>query len=439
MLGRASAAGVERILVPGIDWETSLKALELAQTHSILRAAVGWHPSHLPAEVPSAEARDRLVVMAMGPGATAIGETGLDQHHHDRSVLDGQLAWFEMQASVASALGKTLIVHSRKAEAEVAAAVAPLDGAPVVLHCYTGPPGVALELVEGGGGNRFLGFTGRVTHRSARAERDLLARIPRESVLIETDAPFMAPHPVRGGPSEPSFLHWILEEVARTWGCDPATAARQLWKNSERALQLGRWRRTDLVYRLGGRIYVNVTGRCNNDCVFCVRRFQDGIGGYLLDHSGEEGPDPDAAALRRVLDLLPAGVYDEVVFCGYGEPTLRHGLVRELARRMRASGWRTRLNTNGLMLSFAGREEARRLVSVMDSVSVSLNCPDAESYERVCRPTVEDAYDRLLEFIRLCSDSSCETRLTAVRHPGVDLRGVRRRAAELGLPLRTRG
>ena len=439
VLYRAREAGVQGILVPGVNRETSSEALRLAHTHSGIYSSVGYHPSYLSAgEEADSTARDDLVEMALDPRAVAIGETGLDLHHFDRSTLPHQLCWLRMHAQVSCSLRKTLIVHSRKAEKEVANAIADVRTAPVILHCYTGPGAVADSVIaREDGSSRFFGFTGSITYRSSSRQGEVLSALPGDRVLIETDAPFMSPSRFRGRPCEPSFLPETLSRVASLWREEDIEAVgARLWDNSERALQLGRYRRTDLVYRLGGNVYVNVTGRCNNNCRFCVRRFQKGIGGYHLDHGGT---DPDPAELEAAVDILPDR-FDELVFCGYGEPTLRYDLVQDLAKKMKGrAGWRTRLNTNGLMLSFADRETVLRLLSTMDSVSVSLNCQDAETYRNVCRTSVENAYENVLSFIGLCVESGVETRVSAVRFPGVDLDAIAGTATRLGVQLRIRG
>ena len=437
-LSRAAAAGTRSIVVPGVDLETSSTALGIAHRHRTVWAGVGVHPGYRSGSLE--EVVPRLVDMVLDPKAVAVGETGADLHHEGRESLEEQLRWMRGQARVASCLGRSMILHSREAEAEVVDSIREFvtERSPVILHCYTGPGAVAVRaLRELPAELVYFGFAGNTTYPGAQALREVLSSLPRDRVLIETDAPFLAPQPVRGTPNEPANLRHTLEAVARTWGLAPAAAADILTANASRAFGLGGGhRRTDLVYRLGSSVYVNLTGRCNNDCAFCVRRFQEGIGGYRLRH---DGADPPAESLRKALSCLPDGFYDEVVFCGYGEPTLRFELLGELARTMSSRGWRTRLNTNGLALSERGREAVRELVDRFDVVSVSLNSHDADTYSRVCRSSVADAWDRLLEFIRLCVESECETRLSAVRYPGIDEGSVRRKAAELGAPLRMRG
>ncbi|MBN1433349.1 TatD family hydrolase [Candidatus Fermentibacterales bacterium] len=436
VLERAVSAGVRLMLVPGIDRETSLDALSLAHTHSSIVAAVGNHPCYLPPHGESAVGD--LADLALDPRAVALGETGLDLHHSGRESLDAQREWLASHCRVSSALGKTLIAHSRDAEEEVCGEIVSLD-APVVLHCYTGDYGTVRRTLEQQTQERprFAGFTGCLTYPSREGLREMVRTMPADSLLIETDTPFMAPRGHRGKPSEPSHLPLVLEEVARCWGCDIEAAASRVLDNSQRAFQLGPYRRTDLVYRLGNAVYVNVTGRCNNDCLFCVRKLQDGIGGYLLAH---RGGDPGPERLAAAMSCLSADRYDELVFCGYGEPTLRHEAVTELASGARSAGWKTRLNTNGLMLSFCEESGAVRMLKELDCVSISLNAHDAASYESVCRPGVPDAWDRLLAFVSLARRvPSCSVRATAVRWPGLDADAVAATAERLGLPLRIRG
>ncbi|MDQ7082927.1 MAG: TatD family nuclease-associated radical SAM protein [Aquificota bacterium] len=124
--------------------------------------------------------------------------------------------------------------------------------------------------------------------------------------------------------------------------------------------------------------------------------------------------------------------YEEVVFCGYGEPTLRFSALKEIAKYVKSKGGRVRVDTNGLMFTFLPKEKLKELKGLVDVWSVSLNAPDRETYNRVCRPTQRDAFDKVLEFIRSAVQEGFEVVATAVDYPGVDMQKTQELAESLG-------
>jgi len=431
VLLRARRAGVERILVPGLDAGTSREAAMIASSREGVRAAAGIHPSCL-ADVSGGDF-GTVVRLLMEPDVIAVGETGLD-FFRDGAPREVQREWLRRHIDLAAGLGYPLILHSRSAEDEVLGELPDSIDVPVILHCFTG----SVEAAESAAGRGFyVGINGPVTYGTGENIREIARRLPGDRILVETDSPYLAPVPFRGQASEPSMVGLTAAAVASVRGEDPESTAAMLWENSLAAFMdgSGSGRRTDLLYRLGSSLYANITGNCNCDCAFCLRFSTDGLAGYHLEHSAE----PEAERLRAGFRLLEPGWFDEVVFCGFGEPTTRPGLLAELAGIARARGYPTRLDTNGLVLELMDREAAGSLLSHFDSVSISLNEASAEGYGRICRTAYDDPWSSLMEFIQLARDCGCRTTLTAVRYPGVDLEGAAALAARLGLPYRTRG
>jgi TatD DNase family protein len=374
---------------------------------------------------------DAIARTALQPRVVAVGETGMDLYRKGPAP-ETQREWLQSHLELARALDIPVIVHSRSAEAEVMEALDSYEDVQVILHCYTGPPGPALRAVERG---CFVGLAGPVTYGSNHHLRELVRKLPPERILIETDSPFLPPDPLRGSRNEPSNLDLVLRAVARAMGTDPAGTAPLLLDNSFRAFRLGEYRRADLFYVLDGRMYVNLTGRCDNDCTFCIRNYADGIGGYFLRHDGE----PDAGRLRSGIALVRPEWFEEVVFCGYGEPTMRPGLLSEMANALSAKGIPIRLNTNGLALSRMPEDRVRRMVSLFDRVSVSLNASNGRTYEEICRPSAERAWEHLQRFVDLCMETGCDLELTAVRESGADMDACESLARSKGLSFRARG
>ena len=193
------------------------------------------------------------------------------------------------------------------------------------------------------------------------------------------------------------------------------------------------------VYWLDDKLYLNITNKCSNKCIFCFRNFKRGISDFTLkldaDPSFEQIAGELEAAMRRK-------VWKEVVFCGFGEPTERLDLLLILARCVK---WRyveplvIRVNTNGhgYVLN-AGRDVAAELKAAgVDKVSVSLNAGDEETYNEVCKPAFAGAYTAVLAFIEKAK-RVLEVEVTAVTTPEVDLHKVEALAKEMGVTFRLR-
>ncbi|MGM0627104.1 MAG: TatD family hydrolase [Candidatus Fermentibacterota bacterium] len=427
---RARGAGVARMLSLGTTVEDSGVCLDLARRFGPVYAAAGIHPNDTAGLDPEAEL-GKIYRMLLEPEVIAVGETGLDLHHR-RVPLEAQARWLRAHAEMAHALNLPLVVHSRAAEAECLEVLPESPPFPVVMHCYTGPDRVALEAA---GRGYWTGFAGPLTFKSNRRLRELAGRLPPERLVVETDAPFLAPEPHRGGRNEPALAVHTARVAAEAMGMPEAKATETLWNSSLRLLGLERYARTDPLYILGDSIYVNVTGRCDNDCTFCVRRRTPGLGGYYLRHRGEF----EEERLEKAVELLDPAWFGEVVFCGYGEPTMRPELVRRLAGSVRSRGGRARLNTNGLSPGRMPREEVARIVSAFDSLSVSLNAADPETYRRICRPGDPRAWEHLMSFLELARESAAEVRLTAVAGSGADMAACAALAERLGFPFHQRG
>lgn len=188
-----------------------------------------------------------------------------------------------------------------------------------------------------------------------------------------------------------------------------------------------------ITYQFGDSLYFNITNRCTNDCVFCIRRTREGIGAYdlWLDH------EPDLDELLAAAGEISR--YRELVFCGYGEPLMRADLVLAAARELKKCGAAIRINTNGQANLIHGKNVAAEFRGLVDSVSISLNAADAETYMQICRPRAGlEAYAAVLEFAEQCRLYVPKITLTAVEWPGVDVEGCRSIARRLGAGFKMR-
>jgi TatD family-associated radical SAM protein len=193
------------------------------------------------------------------------------------------------------------------------------------------------------------------------------------------------------------------------------------------------------VYWLDNKLYLNITNNCSNRCFFCLKNFKRGVGGFNLKFAEEPTVAQITGELGQVLSMRN---WDEVVFCGFGEPTERLDVLLEIARWIRqhyGKPLRIRVNTNGHgYLLNRGRDVAAELKAAgIDKVSVSLNAGDRETYVEICKPTFAGAYEAVIEFIQKAKPI-LQVEATAVRMPEVDIAAAKSVADGLGVKFRVR-
>jgi TatD DNase family protein len=206
VVSRAREAGVTRIVTIGTGIDSCRRALEIAASQTGVAAALGIDPHHATSD--DAGRIDELRELLTEPQVVAVGETGLDRHH-GADTLREQRALLDEHLALADALGLPIVIHSRAASAETAAALAPFRGV-VVLHCFSEPDLLAPALDRG----YYVSFAGNVTYPKAEALRASAAQVSPDRILAETDSPFLAPQPVRGRPNEPMHLRHTLAVLA---------------------------------------------------------------------------------------------------------------------------------------------------------------------------------------------------------------------------------
>lgn len=229
---RALAAGTAWMVCVGTDLESSHQALTIADHHHEVFASVGLHP-HDASKL--AATWGMLEPLVHAERAVAVGETGLD-FHYMHSQPDEQEASFRTHIRLAKRVGRTLIVHTREAWDDTFR-VLESEGVPerVIIHCFTGGPSDARRAVEIGA---YVSFSGIVSFPGAGEVRDAVAEVPDDRLLVETDAPFLAPVPHRGKPNEPAFVSLVGEAVAAAKGVDVATVEALTRDNAARAYGL---------------------------------------------------------------------------------------------------------------------------------------------------------------------------------------------------------
>jgi TatD DNase family protein len=229
-IARARAAGVTRIVCIGTDAAKSSEAIRVARQHGPgIWATVGLHPHDASEGVASL---DRLWDE---PEVVAVGECGLD-YHYDHSPRAEQRAAFAAQVNIANERDLALVVHTREAWDDTFA-ILRAGGVPqrTVLHCFSGGPEEARRCLDLGA---LLSFSGIVSFRNAVEVREAAALCPLDRLLVETDAPFLAPVPYRGRTNEPAFVPVVGAAVAEARGVAPEVVEAASWANAERVFRL---------------------------------------------------------------------------------------------------------------------------------------------------------------------------------------------------------
>jgi TatD DNase family protein len=218
VLDRAAEAGVSAILCVGVDLESSRRAVEIARGHPEVFAAVGLHPNEC-VGVGSGWLKE-LRGLAAEPRVVAIGEIGLD-YYRERAPRQLQHEVFLGQLDLARELGMPVVIHDRAADADVARILQQWSsGLPArsprgVLHCFSGDR----DLLETGLAAGFhLSFAGPITYRNANRAVEMAMAVPWDRLLVETDSPYLAPHPHRGKRNEPALVRVIAERLAEIRG-----------------------------------------------------------------------------------------------------------------------------------------------------------------------------------------------------------------------------
>jgi TatD DNase family protein len=255
VIQRALDAGVERIMIPALDYESSLAGIKLAESHPNIFAAVGFHPTDLDRwDEPSIDNLRHLVTS--GDKVRAIGEIGLDYYwvkEADKQAIQRDI--LKQQLRLAQDVNKPVIIHMREENdawfgqasidllnilsewhQELSAQNHPLKEKPGVLHSYNGNIETAQKALAL---NFYIGVTGPVTYKNAEEKRQIIRQLPLERLLIETDAPFLTPVPHRGKRNEPAFVAHIADKIAEIHNTTREQIAATTSANADRLFGWG--------------------------------------------------------------------------------------------------------------------------------------------------------------------------------------------------------
>ncbi|WP_042354620.1 TatD family hydrolase [Bacillus rubiinfantis] len=234
VIARAQQAGVENMVVVGFDQATITKAMELAEAYDFIYACVGWHP------VDAIDMTDAdlqwIEELSAHRKVVALGEMGLD-YHWDKSPKDIQQEVFRKQIRLAKKVKLPIVIHNREATADIIT-ILKEEGAEEVggiMHCFSGSPETAIECISM---NFYISLGGPVTFKNAKKPKEVAAAIPLDKLLIETDCPYLAPHPFRGKRNEPGYVKLVAEQIAEIKGLTAEEVAEATTANAKKCFAI---------------------------------------------------------------------------------------------------------------------------------------------------------------------------------------------------------
>lgn len=230
VIDRARKDKVENMVVVGFDRKTINRAMELVEKYDFLYAAVGWHP--VDAIDMTEDDLAWIEELAGHEKVVAIGEMGLD-YHWDKSPKDVQKEVFRKQIRLAKKVKLPIVIHNRDATADVVEILKEEEAKEVggIMHCFTGSLEVAKECMEM---NFYISFGGPVTFKNAKKPKEVVKEIPMEKLLIETDCPYLTPHPYRGKRNEPAYVRLVAEQVAELKNMSVEEVAEKTTANAKK-------------------------------------------------------------------------------------------------------------------------------------------------------------------------------------------------------------
>lgn len=231
VINRAKEAGVSRFLVVGYDKESSLLAVKLAEQYDFIYAAIGYHPTEINGV--SEEDFNEVMELLNHPKVVALGEIGLDYYWvSDLKEREHQKEYFIRQIKIANKYKKPISIHNRDA---INDCLTILKENPVdmggIMHCYSGSAESMYEFIKC---NMYISLGGPVTFKNAKTPKEVAKMVPLDKLLVETDSPYLAPHPYRGKQNEPSLIPLVIEEIASLRGVSKEEIEEATYQNASK-------------------------------------------------------------------------------------------------------------------------------------------------------------------------------------------------------------
>ncbi len=430
------------------------KTIDIVDSYDFIYTTLGVHPKSPYADFDNIMKLFESYYSNSSEKIIAVGEIGLDYFFNGEvrgditEIKNMQKKLFKFQIEIALAHRLPIIVHVRDAYDDAldilrgyVASHGGFSGG--VIHCFSADDlNIATEFIKLG---FFISFSANITYKKNDNIRLTAKNIPSEKILVETDSPYLAPQVFRGKRNEPSYVRFVLQEIARLKGVEQKTLDDITVQNTVNLFSIGG---VDgfypaVAYKIRNSVYVNLTNKCTNRCSFCPKYQDDkdnfNVKGYNLRLKKEPLVHEVITSIFHYYD------FDEVVFCGLGEPTLKIEELKATARAIKDKDGgkiQVRLDTDGLANAIYNRNIARELSGLVDSVSVSLNAHNSNFYNEVCFPNINkkkvDAYSAILDFIRESKKYIGKVTATAVDLPGLDVSHTRKIAEKLGVEFKLR-
>ncbi|MED5579230.1 MAG: TatD family hydrolase [Nitrospinota bacterium] len=431
VIRRAKDVGVSQIIGIGSDYESCTRTVKIARTNPSVFAAVGIHPHDV--KKLNHGILKKMKKFIEDPKVVAIGEIGLD-YYRNNSPVKAQKFWFREQIKMAIKEKKPIIVHCRSAFDDVYKILSEENASKTggVIHCFTGDWLTARKFLDL---DFYLGAAGPITFSKSDELREVFKKIPLERVLLETDCPYLTPHPNRGKRNEPSYMIETAKVLADLHGVSMEELGKITNANNFRLFGIGQnLKKGVFTYEHKQNLYLNITNQCSNSCFFCGL-IGDGLfkGSNLILHR-----EPSVSDVIEEID--DPSSYQEVVFSGFGEPTLRLEVMLEIAKLLKKKGTKKlRLVTNGLGSITNGKDVLPELSEYFDAISVSLQAGSSESYEKICQTKdIKDPFVEVKNFIIKARTFFQDIEVTAVNLTGVtDINDCMKIANELKVSFRS--
>lgn len=235
VIKNAKENGVDRFLVVGWDKKSSILAVKIAEKYDCCYAAIGIHPTEINGVF--AEDFEEIVALSNSKKVVAIGEIGLDYYWvKDKDQQNRQKEWFIKQIELANKLKLPISIHNRDAFGDCLDILRnnkPEYGG--IMHCYSGSVESMKEIIDIG---LYIGLGGPLTFKNAKTPKEVAAKVPLDKVVVETDSPYLTPHPFRGQENEPKYITLVLDELANQKCCARAEIEDVIYENSKKVFHV---------------------------------------------------------------------------------------------------------------------------------------------------------------------------------------------------------
>lgn len=411
----------------GSNLSSSKASIDLAYKYQNIYTAIGIHPHE--AKNFNSKSINSLKSLAKNKKVVAIGEIGLDYHYNFSSAAEQKKAFIE-QIQLASSLNLPLIIHAREATKDILCILEKyglsLKG---VFHAFSGDK----EILNWAISNQYyISISGMVTFKNSTLP-SLIKEVPMDKFLIETDSPYLAPHPFRGKKNQPAYLIFIAKKLAEVMSLSLEDIARITTLNTKQLFNLEPVTLKDTyVYKIRNSLYINLTNRCTNNCYFCIKNKTYFIKGHYLRLEKEPTIEDILSEIEKVDN------YQEIVFCGLGEPFLKYDILIKTAKYLKERGIKIRINTNGQANLIWNKNIAIELKGIVDALSISLNAPNDNTYQKISHCLYPFAFKAILDFIKECKKYIPQITLTFLELPEIDIEECKKLAQDLGVEFRIR-